>query len=78
MDMIIEKMRMRYFRGIVSGEIDLSVGACYGLSAIVAGLAMVNGFTIWSSILIALAAGLLVGILNGLLVILLILGIVLF
>jgi len=53
---------------IVTGEIDLSVGACYGLSAIVAGLAMSNGFTIWSSILIALATGLLGGILNGLLV----------
>ena len=53
---------------IVSGEIDLSVGASYGLSAIVAGLAMANEFTIGSSIIIALLVGLVVGTVNGLLV----------
>ncbi|GAH94657.1 unnamed protein product, partial [marine sediment metagenome] len=50
-----------------SGEIDLSVGASYAFSAVITGLAMTNGFTIGSSIIVGMLAGLVVGIVNGIL-----------
>jgi len=53
---------------IVSGEFDLSVGATYGMSAMVAGMLMTHGFPILVSILIALIAGMLVGLVNGVVV----------
>jgi ribose transport system permease protein len=53
---------------IVSGEFDLSVGATYGMSAMVAGMLMTHGFPIWISILFSLMAGMFVGLVNGLLV----------
>lgn len=52
---------------IISGEIDLSVGASYAFSAVITGLAMTNGFTIGSSIIVGMLAGLVVGIVNGIL-----------
>ena len=51
---------------MISGGIDLSVGATYTLCAIVGGYCVVNaGLPIWLSVLIALATGLLVGVVNG-------------
>lgn len=52
---------------ITSGEFDLSVGAVYGLSAIVTGLAIQTGVPIWMSILMGLASGAAIGFLNGIL-----------
>ncbi|MBM3706531.1 MAG: ABC transporter permease, partial [Actinobacteria bacterium] len=51
---------------IVSGEFDLSVGATYGMAAMVAGMLMTRGIPIWTSILVALIAGMAVGFVNGL------------
>ncbi|QPM67403.1 ABC transporter permease [Atribacter laminatus] len=53
---------------IVSGEIDLSVGAVYGLAAVVAGMLMTNGVSIIISIIFALLAGMGFGLINGILV----------
>jgi ribose transport system permease protein len=46
-------------------EIDLSVGAVYGLSAIVAARLMVGGLNPWLASLVALGAGLVCGAVNG-------------
>jgi len=53
---------------LVSGEIDLSVGSIYAFSAIISGLLMTNGVSIWVSIIIGLIGGISIGILNGVLV----------
>jgi len=53
---------------IVSGEIDLSVGAVYGLASTIAGIFMTSGIPIWLSLLLALLGGIAVGMLNGVLV----------
>ncbi len=53
---------------IVSGEIDLSVGAVYGLAAVVAGMLMTNGVSILLSLIFALVAGMGFGLINGMLV----------
>jgi ribose/xylose/arabinose/galactoside ABC-type transport system permease subunit len=53
---------------IVSGEIDLSVGAVYGFASTIAGILMTNDVAIWLSILITLICGIAFGALNGLLV----------
>lgn len=53
---------------IVTGEIDLSVSATYGLTAIVSGLLLVAGFPAFVCVLAALAVGFAVGAVNGLLV----------
>ena len=53
---------------ITTGEIDLSVGAVYCLSAIVSGMLMVSGVSICVSVLVALLIGSLIGVLNGVLV----------
>jgi ribose transport system permease protein len=50
---------------IVSGGIDLSVGAVVGLSGMIAALLMSQGVDIWVSIGVALAASALVGAING-------------
>lgn len=56
---------------IINGEIDLSVGSIYALSAIVTGLAIADGMA-WSlAILIGLAIGAIAGLLNGLAVVVL-------
>jgi ribose transport system permease protein len=53
---------------IISGGIDISVGATYGLSAIVVGLLISNGFPIVPGIVIGLAVGAVMGLGNAVLV----------
>lgn len=53
---------------IVSGGIDLSVGAVVGLSGMVAALLMSRGVDIWVSIAAALLVSMLVGAINGVLI----------
>lgn len=53
---------------IVSGGIDLSVGAVLVLSGMVIGMAMNAGMSIWLAIPLALGAALLVGAINGFLI----------
>ena len=53
---------------IITGGIDLSVGSVMGLSAIILGITMNAGHSIWMGIGAALAAALLVGLVNGALV----------
>ena len=53
---------------IVSGEIDLSVGSVYGMSAMISGVLMTSGVPIWISVIIGLLAGVGAGALNGFLV----------
>jgi ribose/xylose/arabinose/galactoside ABC-type transport system permease subunit len=48
-----------------AGGIDLSVGAIYALSQIIAAQLMVHGVGMWSAVLIALASGVLMGTING-------------
>ena len=52
---------------IVSGEIDLSVGALYGFASTIAGILMTNQISIWLSLVIALICGAAIGTINGLL-----------
>lgn len=56
---------------IINGEIDLSVGSIYALSAITTGLAIAGGMTWPVAIIIGLAIGALAGLLNGLAVVVL-------
>lgn len=56
---------------IVNGEIDLSVGSVYALSAISTGMAIVAGAAWPLAILIGLGVGIVAGLLNGLAVVLL-------
>ncbi|WP_130799592.1 ABC transporter permease [Streptomyces otsuchiensis] len=56
---------------IVNGEIDLSVGSVYALSAICTGMAISDGLAWPLAALIGLAVGSLAGLLNGLAVVLL-------
>jgi ribose transport system permease protein len=53
---------------IISGGIDLSVGAVLVLSGMVVGMAMHGGMSIWLAIPLALGASLLVGAINGVLI----------
>jgi ribose/xylose/arabinose/galactoside ABC-type transport system permease subunit len=54
---------------IVVGEIDLSFGAMYGLGAnVLAVLWLVAGFSVYSSLALAIIAGAVLGLFNGLLV----------
>ena len=53
---------------IVSGGIDLSVGAVLVLSGMVIGMAMNAGMSIWLAVPLALGAALLVGAINGVLI----------
>jgi ribose transport system permease protein len=50
---------------IVTGGIDLSVGAVLALSGMVIGMAMNNGTPFWAAVPLALGAALLVGAFNG-------------
>lgn len=56
---------------IVNGEIDLSVGSIYALTAITTGMAVVAGVAWPVAVIIGLAVGALAGLLNGLAVVLL-------
>lgn len=56
---------------IINGEIDLSVGSIYALSAVAAGMAIVAGLPWVVAIMIALAVGAVAGLLNGLAVVVL-------
>ena len=53
---------------VLTGEIDLSVGASAALSSVVVGMLMLRGFPIPLAIAIAVGAGVVVGLLNGFLV----------
>ena len=53
---------------ITCGEIDLSVGAIYCLSAILAGTLMVHNVNVIFAVIVALLVGLLIGLANGILV----------
>ena len=50
---------------IITGGIDLSVGAVLVLSGMVIGMTMNAGMSIWLAVLLALGAALLVGAVNG-------------
>ncbi|GAA0439221.1 MULTISPECIES: ABC transporter permease [Leifsonia] len=56
---------------IINGEIDLSVGSIYALSAIATGMAIAGGVAWPLAILIGLAVGVVAGLVNGLAVVLL-------
>jgi ribose/xylose/arabinose/galactoside ABC-type transport system permease subunit len=53
---------------IVSGEIDLSVGAVYGIAAVSCGLLMRSGQPFWLAMVMAVLVGAMVGLSNGTLV----------
>jgi ribose/xylose/arabinose/galactoside ABC-type transport system permease subunit len=53
---------------IISGGLDLSVGAVYAFSGVICGLFMKSGLPIVSAILLACVCGILFGMLNGALV----------
>jgi ribose transport system permease protein len=53
---------------IITGGIDLSVGAVLVLSGMVIGMTMNSGMPFWAGVLLALGAALLVGLFNGLLI----------
>ena len=53
---------------IATGGIDLSVGSCMGLVAVVCGLVLQGGYPWWLAVLAGLAAGAAVGAINGILV----------
>jgi len=53
---------------IISGGIDLSVGAVVVLSAMIVGMSMSAGMSIWLAIPLALAGSLAVGLFNGLMI----------
>ncbi len=53
---------------IITAGIDLSVGSIVALTSVMAALSMVNGVSIWLSIVLTLALGLLCGLFNGVLV----------
>jgi len=50
---------------LITGEIDLSIGATYALSGIITGMLLINQFNLYIAILAGLVFGLLVGFLNG-------------
>lgn len=52
---------------LINGEIDLSVGSIYGLSAVVAGLLIADGFSWILATLIAMIVGAFCGLINGVL-----------
>lgn len=53
---------------IVCGDIDLSVGATYGMAAMLSGTLMLKGIHCMAAVGIGLLTGLLIGLLNGLVV----------
>lgn len=53
---------------IITGGIDLSVGAVVVLAAMICGMSMADGMSIWLAIPLALGGAMLVGLINGLLI----------
>lgn len=53
---------------IISGEIDLSVGAVYGIAAVSCGLFMRSGYPFWFAMIMAVLTGAMIGLSNGTLV----------
>lgn len=53
---------------LVTGELDLSIGAVYGMCSMMTGLLWLAGWPFWLSALIGVGAGALAGLINGLLV----------
>lgn len=51
---------------IITAEIDLSVGSIYALAAVITGLLLTQGFSVWTACLLGLAAGFGAGLFNGL------------
>jgi ribose transport system permease protein len=52
---------------LVAGEVDLSIGSTYALSALTAGLILIQGVGLVPALLAGVAVGLAVGVINGLL-----------
>jgi ribose/xylose/arabinose/galactoside ABC-type transport system permease subunit len=52
---------------LMAGEIDISVGATFGLSAVVTALALKNGVPVVAAVLVGLLVGLACGLVNGVL-----------
>jgi ribose/xylose/arabinose/galactoside ABC-type transport system permease subunit len=50
---------------LVTGELDLSVGATYGLAAMAFGVVWVHGTTLWLALLVGLGVGVAVGVVNA-------------
>lgn len=50
---------------LITGEIDLSIGATYALSGIITGMLMINQHNLYVSLLAGLAVGVVVGFING-------------
>lgn len=65
---VIAVMAMGELLVIISGGIDISIGATFGLAGSVAALAMANGSPPYAAAVLALACGAAVGLLNGLLI----------
>jgi len=53
---------------VLTGEIDLSVGAVAAVTSVVVGMMLLQGFPIWVAFIAALVTGLVAGLINGLLV----------
>ena len=53
---------------LITGNIDLSLGSVVGMSAMISATLMSSGVPVWVSLLITLAACLIVGLINGVLV----------
>lgn len=53
---------------ILTGGIDLSVGAVVGLSGVLCADALVHGWGLWAAIGVGLSVGVMIGLLNGLIV----------
>jgi ribose transport system permease protein len=53
---------------LLTGGFDLSIGSSYGLSGVVAALAMLSGIPVWQALLLGLLSGSLIGLINGIFV----------
>jgi ribose transport system permease protein len=53
---------------LISGSIDLSVGAVLGMAGAITGSLYIHGINIYAACLVALAAGLVIGLINGLII----------
>ncbi|HEY60063.1 MAG TPA: ABC transporter permease [Anaerolineae bacterium] len=50
---------------LITGEIDLSIGATYALTGIITGMLLIRQYNLYFSIFVGLAIGVLIGFLNG-------------
>lgn len=50
---------------LMAGEMDISVGSVFGLTAVVTALVLRSGYPLWAGIMAGLLVGLLCGLLNG-------------